>query len=375
MVFPVNEVADGAPEAMLDMRRFFSDGIAGFLIELRKTVEALAPGVPHSSNHYSGKEDLGFDLLRYSDRFVDYPGIGHYPGFAMNDKAHYALMIAQERLCEQDRPLWCLEYQSRGGGVFAGPKGWLYAQAMLSLLCRTQMILDWTWRTMLNGEEAFWGGLLGHDGMPTPNFEEYRRIAADFRKLEATGLFPRRAEPGIAVAFSQESLWATQAHAIQFRQRYTDAVLQAHKALYALNLDYNMVNLRDLKRDYALLIVPGHVMMDERSAEALRSYVHAFGRGTACYLAAEANEALLARLIRDRFAAPDIPEGVQMRELAPGRRFYVNLTNRPATLALSQPARGLLSDTQPQDTLVLPPYGAELLTEVGEADGTSHFGE
>ena len=112
VVFPVNEVADGAPEAMLDMRRFFSDGIAGFLIELRKTVEALAPGVPHSSNHYSGKEDLGFDLLRYSDRFVDYPGIGHYPGFAMNDKAQNAFMIAQERLCEQDRPLWCLEYQS-----------------------------------------------------------------------------------------------------------------------------------------------------------------------------------------------------------------------------------------------------------------------
>ena len=270
--FPENEVELGSPEARLDTRRFFSDGIADFMIKLKKTVEECAPGVPHSSNHYSGKNDLGFDLLRYSDDFVDYPGIGHYPGHMMNDKAHYCYMILSERLYEQPNPLWCLEFQAGWFGIAAGPKGWLYSQAMLCLLYRTQMILGWTWRSMLNGEEEFITGLLGHDGYPTPNFDEYRHMAEDFRKLESTGLFPYLPEPKIAIAFSQESQWETQVQPSHFHQPYTESVVQAHRALFDLDLDYNMVNLRDLKKNYEILIVPAHVIMEKKAADTIRAF-------------------------------------------------------------------------------------------------------
>ena len=37
----VNEYEIGAPEAWLDMRRFFSDGIADFITELAETVEQM----------------------------------------------------------------------------------------------------------------------------------------------------------------------------------------------------------------------------------------------------------------------------------------------------------------------------------------------
>lgn len=276
-VFPENELERGAPEAWLDMRRFFSDGIADFLIRLSQTVEELAPGIPHSSNHYSGKEDLGFDLLRYSDQFVDYPGIGHYPGYEMNDKAHYALMIMQERLAEQAHPLWCLEFQSGYLGMCSGPKGWNYMQAMLCLLYRTQMVLGWTWRSMLNGEEAFWGGILGHDGYPTANLADFRKTASSFRKLETAGFPYLPQNVPVGIAFSQESQWETQYHTEQFRQRYTDAVMQAHRALYQLNLDYNMVNLRDMKKNYRVLILPDHVIMSPDMADTVRQYVKSGG--------------------------------------------------------------------------------------------------
>lgn len=72
----VNEYEIGAPEAWLDMRRFFSDGIADFITELAETVEQNAPGKAHTSNHFAEYETLGFDYLKAASGFVDYPGIG-----------------------------------------------------------------------------------------------------------------------------------------------------------------------------------------------------------------------------------------------------------------------------------------------------------
>lgn len=62
----VNEYEIGAPEAWLDMRRFFSDGIADFITELAETVEQNAPGKAHTSNHFAEYETLGFDLFEGS---------------------------------------------------------------------------------------------------------------------------------------------------------------------------------------------------------------------------------------------------------------------------------------------------------------------
>ncbi len=476
VVFPENEVDSGMPEARLDMRRFFSDGIGSFLTQMRKTVEACAPGIPHSSNHYSGHRELGFDLMKWAGGFVDYPGIGHYPGFEMNDKAHYANMILRERLGEQEKPIWGLEFQSGWHGVFDGPRGWLYSQAMLSLLFRNQMVAGWTWRSMLNGEEEFLGGLLGHDGYPTPNLTEYQRIAADFARLEATGLFPVRSDARIAVAFSQESMWEMGLHPMHFRQPYTEAVLQAHKALFRLNMDYNMVSLAELKKSYGLLIIPGHAVMEKRAAEAVRGFaetggtvvmtgysavtdetgrafdspcpggltevfglrvagfsragmpgpdgtrvpkereirffgeagrkhpehtkgqerfsdepirasleyterlelrgaeclaafengepavtVHSWGRGRAVYLAAESSQPVLERILRMYLPCPEVPEGVQRREIGPGAEFFVNLTAREITVPVREGGQGVLSGTICGEKIVLPPFGAELV--------------
>ena len=272
VVLPETSVARGAPEAWLDMRRFYSDGIGEFLTRLARLVEELAPGIPHSSNHYSGHTALGFDFLKYSDSFVDYPGVGHYPDYEMNEQVHYTFTTIQERLNEQDQPLWCLEFISGANSIYSGPEGYVRMQAFLCLQHRMQMMLGWTWRTMLGGEEQFYNGLLGHDGIPNPVFYEYARLAKDFRRLERYG-FPYQPQPEIAVAFNQDSLWASQYSATHFAQPYTQAVLYAQKALFEQNRDYNMVDLRRLKKQYKLLIVPNHIVMEPAAAETIRTYV------------------------------------------------------------------------------------------------------
>ena len=85
----VNEYEIGAPEAWLDMRRFFSDGIADFITELAETVEQNAPGKAHTSNHFAEYETLGFDYLKAASGFVDYPGIGFYPGYGNRESMEF----------------------------------------------------------------------------------------------------------------------------------------------------------------------------------------------------------------------------------------------------------------------------------------------
>ncbi|MBQ9252959.1 MAG: beta-galactosidase [Clostridia bacterium] len=272
VLFPETTIARGAPEPWLDMRRFFSDGIGEFLVQLSQLVEECAPGVPHSSNHYSGHKNIGFDLLKYTDGFVDYPGVGHYPDYVMNEQVQYTFTTIQERLNEQEKPMWFLEFISGANSIYSGPEGYVRMQAFLCLQHRLQMLLGWTWRTMLGGEEQFYNGLLGHDAVPNPVYFEYAQIAKDFRKLEKYA-FPYLPHPEIAVAFHQDSLWAAEYSTTHFALPYTQAILYAQKALFYQNRDYNMVNLRNLKKKYKLLIVPEQIIMDPVSAQTIRNYV------------------------------------------------------------------------------------------------------
>lgn len=275
-VIQENELAIGAPEAWLDMRRFFSDGIGEFMVKLKKTVEECAPGIPHSSNHYAEKDNLGFDYLKYCDSFVDYPGIGFYPGYTTGDKYQFISSVYMQRLAEQGKPMWCLEFQSGSKGVMSGPAGALYMQAMLCLLNRTEMILGWTWRSMLGGEEQYLFGLLGHDGIPTANYYEYQKIARAMKKLEKYG-FPYLPDPDIAVAYDYESAWVSQYSSAQYRQSYKQNMIEVQKAFYESNRDYNVVDLRNLKKDYRLLMIPGHIVMNPESAATVRRYVEQGG--------------------------------------------------------------------------------------------------
>ena len=197
----VNEYEIGAPEAWLDMRRFFSDGIADFITELAETVEQNAPGKAHTSNHFAEYETLGFDYLKAASGFVDYPGIGFYPGYGNRESMGFWKTGSwyMKRIAETGKPMWCIEFVTGGFGIHHAAMGMNRMYAFWCLLHRMQMMLGWTWRSMLNGEEQYLTGMLNHDGRPNENYREYQWIASDFRKLEKYG-FPYLPQPEIAVS-------------------------------------------------------------------------------------------------------------------------------------------------------------------------------
>ena len=275
-VLQENEIAVGAPEAWLDMRRFFSDGIGDFMVMLAEVVKKEAPGIPHSSNHYAEKENLGFDYLKICDRFVDYPGMGFYPGYGTDEKYQFISSIYYQRLAETQKPMWCLEFQTGSKGTVCGPAGALRMQGLLSLLNRNQMILGWTWRSMLGGEEQYLYGLLGHDGVPNSNYFEYQKLAEDLSKL-APFAFPYLPDPDVAVAYHYDSSWVNQYSSSQFQQSYKNTMTEVNRIFYEKNRDYNVVDLRNLKKDYKLIIIPGHIVMEPEAADTIRNYVKAGG--------------------------------------------------------------------------------------------------
>ena len=270
----VNEYEIGAPEAWLDMRRFFSDGIADFITELAETVEQNAPGKAHTSNHFAEYETLGFDYLKAASGFVDYPGIGFYPGYGNRESMEFWKTGSwyMKRIAETGKPMWCIEFVTGGFGIHHAAMGMNRMYAFWCLLHRMQMMLGWTWRSMLNGEEQYLTGMLNHDGRPNENYREYQWIASDFRKLEKYG-FPYLPQPEIAVSYSYDSELMAAYAKMQYRMPYSNNLAIAHRILEERNLDYNVVDLHQMTEQYQILIIPGEIVMDHEQENTVREFV------------------------------------------------------------------------------------------------------
>lgn len=269
-----NEVSMGAPEGWLDMRRFISDGQIDFLKKFHELVKQHANGIPCTTNLYADNQKLGYDYLKNYDKFMDRPGCGYYPFYDVKDKRQqYFITVMKHDVGELNKPLWFLEFQTGTEGITAGPKGFMYMQVMLGLLNRVEMALAWTWRSMYGGHEQYYHGVLGHDGYPTDNYEDLKRLAEDFGKLEKYA-FPYVPKPAIGVAYSQDSGWMATYHPEQFRQVYIDNIIEVQKAFFENNLEYNFVNLRNLRNEYKLLIIPEHIIMEQSTTDTVREFVN-----------------------------------------------------------------------------------------------------
>ena len=144
--------------------------------------------------------------------------------------------------------------------------------AFWCLLHRMQMMLGWTWRSMLNGEEQYLTGMLNHDGRPNENYREYQWIASDFRKLEKYG-FPYLPQPEIAVSYSYDSELMAAYAKMQYRMPYSNNLAIAHRILEERNLDYNVVDLHQMTEQYQILIIPGEIVMDHEQENTVREFV------------------------------------------------------------------------------------------------------
>ena len=262
---PMSGQTQGAPERMLDFRRFVSDELNGFYKKMMDLVNANAPGVLLNTNawYYSPLKYFDYAPIAYSGQLTR-QGCGFYPGGSLT--APWGLMNSLFGIFriqfESENPFWCNEFTT----VTAVP-GSIRRSAYATLMYGNQMVCGWTWQSMHGGEEQYLEGMLDWDGVPNRKYEEYKQIASEFKKIAPYFPYRPKAEVGIAYSFDSQMASAS------FPESHDSQVQSCFNLFFDRNMDVCMVNLRRSALERKLLFVPGLAVMDGESAEKIRTYV------------------------------------------------------------------------------------------------------
>ncbi|WP_431210004.1 beta-galactosidase [Puia sp. P3] len=169
---PVSGSVNGAPERMLDFRRFISDEVGGFLLKVIGEVNINAPHAFVNTNawYYSPMKFFDYAPIAYSGKMTR-EGCGFYPGNSLT--TNFGIMdalfgIARIQM-ESVTPFWCTEFTT----MTAVP-GSIRKSAYASLLYGNQMVCGWTWQSMHGERSSIWRGCWIGMGRPTGNMRNIK---------------------------------------------------------------------------------------------------------------------------------------------------------------------------------------------------------
>jgi beta-galactosidase len=256
---------NGAPEKNLDFRRFISDEVNSTLFKVLDKVKENAPTALTNTNawYYSPLKYFDYSQIAYSGK-MSREGCGFYPGTTLttNWGVMNALFGISRIQFESANPFWCSEFTT----MTAVPNA-IRKQAYSTLFYGNQMVCGWTWQSMHAGEEQYLEGLLDWDGVPNRKYDEYKKIATEFKKIEK--FFPYKLQAEVGLAFSFPSQMASSA----FPEQQENQLQACWNLFYWRNMDANIVEISKSSLNYKLLFVPGITVMDETTATQIRDFV------------------------------------------------------------------------------------------------------
>jgi beta-galactosidase len=139
--------------------------------------------------------------------------------------------------------------------------------AYATLMYGNQMVCGWTWQSMHAGEEQYLEGMIDWDGLPNRKYDEYKKIASEFKKIEK--FFPYKPQAEVALAFSFPSQIASS----YFPEQHDNQLQACFDLFYWRNMDARIVEISRSSLNYKLLFVPGVAVMDEATATKIRDFV------------------------------------------------------------------------------------------------------
>ncbi len=262
---PPGITSNDMPEKMLDFRRFVSDEINQLLFKVLDVVHTNAPHALTNTNawYYSALKYFDYSQIAYSGKMTR-QGCGFYPGLSLT--TNWGVMNAAFGISriqfESTNPFWCNEFTT----MTAVPNS-IRKSAYASLMYGNQMVCGWTWQSMWAGEEQYLIGMLDWDGVPNRKYDEYKQIAAEFKKIEKYFPYQPKAEVGLAFSFP------SQIASKYFPEQHENQVQACWDLFYWRNMDSRIVEISHSPLDYELLFVPGVAVMDEVTAAKIRDFV------------------------------------------------------------------------------------------------------
>jgi beta-galactosidase len=262
---PVATHTTDVPERMLDFRRFVSDEISQLLFKVIEKVNANAPNSLTNTNawYYSGMKYFDYSPIAYSGKMTR-QGCGFYPGLLLttNWGVMNALFGISRIQFESTNPFWCNEFTT----MTAVPNS-IRKSAYASLMYGNQMVCGWTWQSMHAGEEQYLEGMIDWDGIPNRKYDEYKKIATEFKKIENFFPYKLKAEVGLAFSFPSQIASAS------FPEQHDNQVQACWDLFYWRNMDARVIEISKSSLNYKLLFVPGIVVMDETTASKIRDFI------------------------------------------------------------------------------------------------------
>ncbi len=270
VALPASGSIEGPPERVLDFRRFISDEVNGILQKVIAKANENAPGVLTTTNmwYYSSMKYFDYSELAYEGKIAR-GGCGFYPGNSLqnNEGIENALFGIARIQFENTTPFWCTEFTTH-----TAVPGSIRKSAYASLMAGNQMVCGWTWQAMHGGEEQYLQGMVDWDGTPNRKYEEYKRIAAEFKKIGPFG-FPYHPHPEVALAFS----FGSQIASASFPELHDGQIQTAFNVFDKRNIDARVVEVSRSTLRYKLLVIPGLVLIDEPTASKIREFVRGGG--------------------------------------------------------------------------------------------------
>jgi beta-galactosidase len=262
---PVATHTTDVPERMLDFRRFVSDEINQILFKVIDRVNANAPNALVNTNawYYSALKYFDYTAIAYSGKMTR-EGCGFYPGNSLTTNwGVLGALFGMARIqFESNNPFWCSEFTT----MTAVPNS-IRKSAYATLMYGNQMICGWTWQSMHAGEEQYLEGMMDWDGVTNRKYDEYKKIATEFKKIEKYFPYKLQAEVGLAYSFPSQIASA------YFPERHDEQLEACFDLFYYRNMDSRIVEVSKSALNYKLLFVPGVAVMDETTANKIREYV------------------------------------------------------------------------------------------------------
>lgn len=166
-----------------------------------------------------------------------------------------------------------LETQAQGFKGWLPYPGQLRIQAYSHLASGALGVMYWHWNSLHNSYESYWKGVLSHDMLPNPTYEEAVCIGNEWQK-NGNRINNLKKKAKVAIMIDNVSQSAMQWFPIEDELSYNDIVRWMYDSLYEMNIECDVIfpSCTNLEK-YQMLVLPALYCASNELLEKIKKFV------------------------------------------------------------------------------------------------------
>jgi beta-galactosidase len=284
---PLPSGAPPNPGFALDYDRYQSYANVSFLGEQLAVLRKLCPKHFITTNNVSLVDTIDMRDL-YHD--LDFVASDNYPGFfavqlpgGMSSEAVAPLVsysLDFSRSIKGGEPFFIMEQQTgKAGQPTFSPQpepGQLRLWSFQAVAHGAMGINYFRWDTETAGAEQYWHGILQHDRLPSPGYDEIKQTIREMKALGHEALHART-EAGVALCCDYSSGWALSIQPGQPQLKYMTEVSTWYGVSAPSQAGIDIVDAAGDLSHYKVLLAPAMYVVGAKQAAAIRAFVQGGG--------------------------------------------------------------------------------------------------